>query len=140
MKRHGQWKSDSVVEGYIAHSEPIRKERETCPLPSSFAQQEGFNGRKTLGLVQQQPAIPTDLETFTDLNGFSQIYKEDLEIPANKQEPLLVLSQDVGRNVESEQDAAVGEVIVKERKGKLVLTEVFGNSATFNNCSFILHM
>ena len=27
LKRHGQWKSDSVVEGYIANSEPIRLER-----------------------------------------------------------------------------------------------------------------
>lgn len=27
LKRHGQWKSDTVVEGYIANSEPIRLER-----------------------------------------------------------------------------------------------------------------
>ena len=27
LKRHGQWKWDTVVEGYIANSEPIRLER-----------------------------------------------------------------------------------------------------------------
>ena len=54
------------------------KERETCLLPASLA--------------QQQLTIPSDLETSTDLNKFSQIYKEDLEIPSNEQEPLLVLS------------------------------------------------
>ena len=64
--------------GYITNSEPIRKERETCFLPASLA--------------QQQLTIPSDLETSTDLNKFSQIYKEDLEIPSNEQEPLLVLS------------------------------------------------
>ena len=96
--------------------------------------------RKILGLVQQQPTIPTDLESFTNLNRFSQIYKEELEIPTNKQEPLLVLSHEVGKKVESEQDTTVGKVVVKERKGKVMLTEVFGNGATFNNCYFVLHM
>ena len=74
LKRHGQWKSNSVVEGSITNSELIRKERETCLLPASLA--------------QQQPPIPTDLETFTNLNGFLQIYKADLEVHYNEQEPL----------------------------------------------------
>ena len=74
------------------------------------------------------------------MKGFSQIYKEELEIPTTKQEPLLVLSQVVGKKVKSEQDASVGKVVVKERKGKMVPTEVFGNGATFNNCSFVLRM
>ena len=74
------------------------------------------------------------------MNGFSEIYEEELEIPTNKQEPLLVLSQDVGKKVELEQDATGGKVVVKERKGKMVPPEVFENSATLNNCSFVLHM
>ena len=52
LKRHGQWKSDSIVKGYIANSEPMRKEREICLLPASLAQQEGLNGTEALGLVQ----------------------------------------------------------------------------------------
>ena len=112
--------------GYITNSEPIRKERETCFLPASLA--------------QQQPTIPTDLETLTDLNRFSQIYEADLEVHSNEQEPLLVLSQDVGNEVGTDQVATEGEVVVKETKGKVVPTEVFGNGATFNNCSFVFNM
>ena len=33
LKRHGQWASDSVVEGYIANSLPLRLEREEKLLP-----------------------------------------------------------------------------------------------------------
>ena len=33
LKRHGQWSSDSVVEGYIANSLPLRLERERNLLP-----------------------------------------------------------------------------------------------------------
>ena len=33
LKRHGQWKSDTVVEGYIANSEPVRMERLIGLLP-----------------------------------------------------------------------------------------------------------
>ena len=33
LKRHGQWKSDTVVEGYIANSKPLRKEKEECLMP-----------------------------------------------------------------------------------------------------------
>lgn len=36
LKRHGQWKSDAVVEGYIANSLPMRKEREQCLLPANL--------------------------------------------------------------------------------------------------------
>jgi len=34
LKRHGQWKSDSVVEGYTANSEPLRMERLSKSLSS----------------------------------------------------------------------------------------------------------
>jgi len=38
LKRHGQWKSDSVVEGYIANSEPLRMERlhGLMPRPKAY--------------------------------------------------------------------------------------------------------
>ena len=49
----------------------------------------------------------------------------------------MVLSQDVGKGIETEQVATEGKVVVKELKGKVVPTEVFGNGATFNNCSFV---
>ena len=108
--------SQSMEVRFCCQSESIRKEREICLLPASLAQQEEPNATETLGLVQPQPTIPTDLETFTNLNGFSQIYNDELEIPMNEQEPLLVLSQEEGKKVESEQDAMGNKVAVKELK------------------------
>ena len=35
LKRHGQWKSDTVCEGYMANSKPLRDERETLLLPKA---------------------------------------------------------------------------------------------------------
>ena len=62
LKRHGQWKSNAVVEGYIANSKPLRREREECLLPASLEIPEpeamkGSNG----------------LNTFNNLQGFSQL-------------------------------------------------------------------
>jgi len=36
LKRHGQWKSDSVAESYIANSQVLRDEREVCFLPENL--------------------------------------------------------------------------------------------------------
>jgi len=36
LKRHGQWKSDSVAEDYIANSKVLRDEREVCLLPENM--------------------------------------------------------------------------------------------------------
>ena len=126
MKRHSQWKSGPVVKGYIANSELIRKEWETCLLPAS--------------LGQQRPIIPTNLETFTNFYRFLQVCKADLEVHSNEQEPLLVLSQEVGNKVGTDQVAMGGKVVVKETKGNVVSTKVFGKGVTFNNCSFIFNI
>ena len=40
LKRHGQWVSDSVVEGYIANSKPLREERLHCLLPAEKVEEE----------------------------------------------------------------------------------------------------
>ena len=123
MKRHGQSKSDSVVKGYIANSEPIRRERETCLLPANLAPTN---------------TSPTDLETFVDLNGFSQIYDEDLD--TNEiQQPLMVLSQE-NNDVHVPQVDKVSDVGTKEKDGKMKPSEVFGNGNSFQNCSFVFHM
>ena len=74
------------------------------------------------------------------MNEFSQIYDDELEIPTNKQEPLLVLPQKEDKKVELEQDASVNKVAVSESKGKMMPTEVCRNGATFNNCSFVFNM
>ena len=129
LKRHGQWKSDSVVEGYIANSEPIRREHETCLLPANLA---------PTNMSPKEDTPPTDLETFVDLNGFSQIYDEDLD--TNEiQQPLMVLSQE-NNDVHVPQVDKVSDVRTKEKDGKIKPSDVFGKGNLFQNCSFVFHM
>ena len=40
LKRHGQWLSDAVVEGYIANSKPLRDERLHCLMPDPDKKKE----------------------------------------------------------------------------------------------------
>ena len=65
LKRHGQWKSDSVAESYIANSEPLRKEREQMLMPAflreglkesaSSSESDGSYDPPVLDLVRAQP-------------------------------------------------------------------------------------
>ena len=66
---HGPWKQDDVVEGYITNSKSIRRERETCLLPASLVVPE----------PNPQP-VPNDLQTLSDLQGFSQLYNNEFQI------------------------------------------------------------
>ena len=68
---------------------------------------------------------PTDLETFIDLNGFSQIYDNELDTTENQQ-PLMVYSQENNMDVDVTQVAKVSDVGTKEKEGKLKPSEVFG--------------
>ena len=55
LKWHSQWVSDSVVEGYIANSKPLRQDRLNCLLPTENMKEEKKedgqltikNGKKT---------------------------------------------------------------------------------------------
>ena len=40
FKRHGQWVSDSVVEGFMANSKLLRQERLNCILPVENVEEE----------------------------------------------------------------------------------------------------
>jgi len=57
LKRHEQWKSDSVAEAYIANSKVLRDEREICLLPESvrnaYLQKKAISFRQ----VTQNPFI-----------------------------------------------------------------------------------
>ena len=49
LKRHGQWQSDRVVEGYIANSLPLRQERLNCLLPAEESENVGqVNGEQNV--------------------------------------------------------------------------------------------
>ena len=62
LKRHGQWASDAVVEGYIANSRPIREEREQCLLPPRMRDNQQV---MTPSVVN---ASPTQKLTLTDVS------------------------------------------------------------------------
>ena len=62
LKRHGQWKSDYAVVGYIANSKPLRIEREQNLLPPSLRDTTENNMSKA---APDQP--PSDEETYVDL-------------------------------------------------------------------------
>ena len=66
--------------------------------------------------------------------------KSTTENPYKWRGTTVVLSQVEGKKVELEQDAMVNEVAVTGSKGKVMPPTVFGNGATLNNCSFVLHM
>ena len=74
LKKHSQWKLDAVVAGHIANNEPIR-ERERCLLPASLV------------VLDPSPSPePNDIPTFTNLQGFLQLYNNELEV-SNKISP-----------------------------------------------------
>ena len=127
----------AVVEGYIANSESIRRERETCLLPAS--------------LVVPDPSLPpepNDIPTFTNLQGFLKLYNNELEID-NEIDPDLPLSQpeaeqhhiDASTKVAGNRGMMTMDVDCPSGKeGKMVMKEVFGKGSTFQNCLFIFHM
>ena len=93
LKRHGQWISDSVVEGYIANSKPLRDERLHCLMPRLENGEE--NGKKEQGQLGTSNANHDNLEddelvdvsdpsprngTDLTLYGFSQFYDSDMDV------------------------------------------------------------
>ena len=99
LKRHGQWLSDSVVEGYIANSKPLRDERLHClmPDPEKKKGNEAKEGRKKANEknehdnqiveIDEQGKVSMDspkLES-TDLTliGLSQFYDSDIDMDIN---------------------------------------------------------
>ena len=57
LKRHGQWKSDAVVEGYIANSKPMRIEREVNLVPAGL--RDAAKNLVALSTFQSNPATFT---------------------------------------------------------------------------------
>ena len=84
LKRHGQWKSDSVVEGYIANSLPMRIEREQCLLP--------------VGLRKPDSTDDSSVEKQIHLNGLG-MWKYDKStksyVPVNGSSDKVLLSPNI---------------------------------------------
>ena len=137
LKQHGQWNSDAVVEGYIANSEPIRRVRDTRLLPASLVAPD-----------PSPPPKPNDIPSFTNLQGFLQLYDNKLAVDY-KIDPDLPLSQQAAKQhqIDASTKAAEnrGMTIMEvnrrsEKEGKMVTKEVFGKGATFQNCLFVFYM
>ena len=66
LKRIGQWKSDTVVEGYIANSVPLRQERLNGLLPPSKREKTNYVRQQNLSEKEDQLVELED--DFVDLN------------------------------------------------------------------------
>ena len=149
LKRHGQWVSDSVVEGYIANSRPLREERLRCLLPEverEKLKQEKEVGQQLIDVMEKKSFVenneasmvelsnlPEKNGTQTDLTlyGFSQFYEpaSDFDIQPKKQK----------------KDADVTEITPAKEEAPSnsetsPLEKFFSTSSTFNNCTFVFNM
>ena len=118
LKRHGQWLSDTVVEGYIANSVPIRKEREEFLLPeemqkalaeldidSLVKKHEQKKQKLTLPPIQDLPMDEDSVES--DDIPILELVKKN---PVRNQEEKIVCE----RTEEKQEDLPVLEVQKKE--------------------------
>ena len=100
LKRHGQWKSDTAVEVYIAQSKPIRYERMSKLMPTQD-QEKFLNNPKslqTLKTVKEDSEINQNKKKTSDNQElddtlFLELDVNNPEVPEN--EPLTMFSQDV---------------------------------------------
>ena len=132
LKQHSQWKLDAVVEGYIANSKPIRREREMCLLPASLVVTD-----------PSPPPEPNDIPTFTNLQGFLQLevyYEIDPDLPLSHAE---AEQHHIDASMKVAEIGGMTTIDVNrpsKKEGKLAMKEVLVKRATFQNCSFVFHM
>ena len=129
-----------MVEKYIANSERIKREQECCLLSANLAPRTKLKEPENLEVVPAPPLILDNIETFINLNGFFQLYDDELELPITKQKPLLILSQPEVENVETGAVATIKRALLKDKEVKMSPKEMFKNGVTFNNCSFVFHL
>ena len=71
LERHGQWVSDSVVEGYIADPKPLRQERLHCLLPTENAKEE--KKKKEVGQLTIKNVKVDTIENFDSFVNLSNL-------------------------------------------------------------------
>ena len=76
LKRHGQWQSDAVVEGYIANSKPMRLEREVNLVPENLRETAQF----CVGMSSKKSgaALPANASQYKILNGSSNKMQDSM--------------------------------------------------------------
>ena len=154
LKRHGQWVFDSVVEGYIANSQPLCQEQLCCLLLE--VEREKLERREKVGqqlndFIENNNLLKDDKDessmvdlsnlpgeligtqqTDLTLYGFSQYYKPDVDIDI----PLLTGCK--------KQKTAEGTEVTKvqhEKEStseKSLMEKILSTATTYNNCTFVL--
>ena len=98
LKRHGQWKSDAVVKGYIANSKPLRLEREEGLLPT--------HAKKQRKQATAPPLYPPDTDLELEEDNFVDL-AETVEDPGPLPLNLVGFSQIEGTDPQAYEDTDV---------------------------------
>ena len=149
LKRHRQWQSNRVVEGYIANSLPLRQERLNCLLPAEETEEvgqiicannenmmttnESYNNLSNNNLPIAEPG--NDLTLY----GFSQFNVPEMRV----EEQVQVLQPTLANGTNETIQPSITLATYKQRE--VVLTKVqaikavMKQGSTFNNCTFIIN-
>ena len=155
LKRHGQWVSDSVVEGYIANSKPLREERLHCLLPAEIAEEE--KSKKEVGQLTIKNGKNNMIENYDSfvnlsnlpldsnvnqegsltLYGFSQFDDPNLRIEyQDSTEDGIPLMKASLCNMEP---APVQKMGSESTNAKSEIAQLLQSNATFTNCTFVFN-
>lgn len=121
LKRHGQWASDTVCEGYIAQSRPLKLERLTCLMPNLSLDDD-----------DRKPP-PVKDEIMEDLEDVSEKRKRRIRHTGMTQ------SDKVGSNEEAYLVNEDGEPVVKKRKKKSSKKFLTFQKRPWRSCVLQLH-
>ena len=163
LKRHGQWISDSVVEGYIANSKPLRDERLHCLMPRDMRPKKVTEDRvevvrknddatdKTAenpprGIIEIAETVEVgeplpDEPDLTTLIGFSQVFNPDLNLDfvptAPTGLPLLTTEQNnTSLTTTTTNNPISAKPAAAPKNVESFLAAMSEKAATFVNCTF----
>ena len=156
LKRHGQWLSDAVVEGYIANSKPLRDERLHCLMPAPEKKKEKVVKEKENKIddnqiveIDEEGKVSNDSPKIesTDLTliGLSQYYDPDFDLnqvdSPGDGVPVLSIQPEPNRAAAASMDEATGlytaSLVPKPSNNVAFIMDALTKTpATFMNCTF----
>ena len=168
LKRHGQWTSDKVVEGYIANSKPLRQERLNGLLPAekkeSVRQQDEENVSKAIETFDSYvdltdtdlPLVDAPSDDAITLYGFSQFDIPDMRVeftdatnngvPVLKATPKTTFPTLTGEDMNTVTNSGATSQLANTANGTSTakstndtLQQLVSSGTTFNNCTFVFN-
>ena len=168
LKRHGQWTSDKVVEGYIANSKPLRQERLNGLLPAekkeSVRQQDEENVSKAIETFDSYvdltdtdlPLVDAPSDDAITLYGFSQFDIPDMRVeftdatnngvPVLKATPKTTFPTPTGGDMYAATNSIATSQLANTANGTSTakstndtLQQLVSSGTTFNNCTFVFN-